>query len=435
MSKAFILKHFDPSAFVTPLNRSETRPLQWAHGATLAEDVIALVDIPPYDMATRDGWAVNSTNGVNRIIDTDRIVNGTVPMPLPSGHARWINTGGMIPLGCDAIIPANDPSDIAQAKIESNTGQFILHRGEERRHGEVILPRGTRLGVRECALLSEACVDEVKLRVTPRILIVSTGSEISTAGKNPIACRRNSNAVYFALLSEACVDEVKLRVTPRILIVSTGSEISTAGKNPIACRRNSNAVYLQTLFDVLGIEQSRIVRVADNIDAIATAISKYEGINFIVSIGGTGRGSHDLTRRAILAAGGTIDDKAPKDEKKAPPFIMAELDGIPIIGLPGNPLGSVMLTQRVLLPMLAQLYGLQLPHQEELLLPISETLTIESEGELCVAIEREGRKTFVRPVSKGRGNTRIFAIDAGTVHVAPDTLHAGDIVKVKRFFN
>ena len=388
MSKAFILKHFDPSAFVTPLNRSETRPLQWAHGATLAEDVIALVDIPPYDMATRDGWAVNSTNGVNRIIDTDRIVNGTVPMPLPSGHARWINTGGMIPLGCDAIIPANDPSDIAQAKIESDPGQFILHRGEERRHGEVILPRGTRLGVRECALLSEACVDEVKLRVTPRILIVSTGSEISTAGKNPIACRRNSNAVY-----------------------------------------------LQTLFDVLGIEQSRIVRVADNIDAIATAISKHEGINFIVSIGGTGRGSHDLTRRAILAAGGTIDDKAPKDEKKAPPFIMAELDGIPIIGLPGNPLGSVMLTQRVLLPMLAQLYGLQLPHQEELLLPISETLTIESEGELCVAIEREGRKTFVRPVSKGRGNTRIFAIDAGTVHVAPDTLHAGDIVKVKRFFN
>lgn len=388
MSKAFILKHFDPSAFVTPLNRSETRPLQWAHGATLAEDVIALVDIPPYDMATRDGWAVNSTNGVNRIIDTDRIVNGTVPMPLPSGHARWINTGGMIPLGCDAIIPANDPSDIAQAKIESNPGQFILHRGEERRHGEGILPRGTRLGVRECALLSEACVDEVKLRVTPRILIVSTGSEISTAGKNPIACRRNSNAVY-----------------------------------------------LQTLFDVLGIEQSRIVRVADNIDAIATAISKHEGINFIVSIGGTGRGSHDLTRRAILAAGGTINDKTPEDEKKAPPFIMAELDGIPIIGLPGNPLGSVMLTQRVLLPMLAQLYGLQLPHQEELLLPISETLTIESEGELCVAIEREGRKTFVRPVSKGRGNTRIFAIDAGTVHVTPDTLHAGDIVKVKRFFN
>ena len=155
----------------------------------------------------------------------------------------------------------------------------------------------------------------------------------------------------------------------------------------------------------------------------------------VISIGGTGRGSHDLTRQAILAAGGTIDDKAPKDEKKAPPFIMAELDGIPIIGLPGNPLGSVMLTQRVLLPMLAQLYGLQLPHQEELLLPISETLTIESEGELCVAIEREGRKTFVRPVSKGRGNTRIFAIDAGTVHVAPDTLHAGDIVKVKRFFN
>ena len=65
----------------------------------------------------------------------------------------------------------------------------------------------------------------------------------------------------------------------------------------------------------------------------------------------------------------------------------------------------------------------------------SETLTIETEGELCVVIEREGQKTVARPVSKGRGNTRIFSIDAGTVHVAPGMLHEGDIVKVKRFFN
>lgn len=78
--------------------------------------------------------------------------------------------------------------------------------------------------------------------------------------------------------------------------------------NPVACRRASNAMYLQALLDAAGIEQSRIVRLPDDEDEIARALERRDGIDLIVSIGGTGRGTHDLTRRAIAAAGGTVID-------------------------------------------------------------------------------------------------------------------------------
>lgn len=83
-----------------------------ARGATLAVDVVAASDIPPYDLAMRDGWAVSSLDD-HRDIDEVSLLNGTLPEPLKRGHARWINTGGMIPIGCDAVIAAASPDDRA----------------------------------------------------------------------------------------------------------------------------------------------------------------------------------------------------------------------------------------------------------------------------------------------------------------------------------
>ena len=75
----------------------------------------------------------------------------------------------------------------------------------------MILRKGTRLGVRETALLSEACIEEVQVSRTPRILILATGSEITMGPKNPVACRRASNAVYLqALLDAAGIEQSRI---------------------------------------------------------------------------------------------------------------------------------------------------------------------------------------------------------------------------------
>lgn len=231
-------------------------------------------------------------------------------------------------------------------------------------------------------------------------------------------------------------------VVALILILSTGSEITTSGKNPLACRRASNAVYLQALLEASGADPSPIVRVSDDVDEIALALTKREGLDLIVTIGGTGRGTRDLTRRAILAAGGRLDDEGqiPAETKSAPPFVTAEIDGIPLIGLPGNPLGAVMIMQRILLPMLGRDFGLVLPPVERLSLPLAldaeVEIEVDAEGELCVTIERneEGRLCAV-PVRKGNGGTRLFDLDAGAVRVAPGKLKAGEPVEVERFLN
>lgn len=367
--------------------QSATRPLEWARGATLAVDVVAASDIPPYDLAMRDGWAVSSLDD-HRDIEGVSLLNGTFPEPLKRGHARWINTGGMIPEGCDAVIAAASPDDRAAAQQSVASERHVLRRGADRRRGEVILRKGTRLGVRETALLSEACIEEVQVSRTPRILILATGSEITMGPKNPVACRRASNAMY-----------------------------------------------LQALLDAAGIEQSRIVRLPDDEDEIARALERRDGIDLIVSIGGTGRGTHDLTRRAIAAAGGTVIDGT-GDVKGAPPFVLADLGGTPLVGLPGNPLGAVMIIQRVLLPMLEEDFGLTLPRREVVEATLACDADIDAEGDLCVTLDRneEGR-LVATPVRKGSCRTRLFAVEAGTVSVKPGSLRAGETVTVERFFN
>ena len=396
MSEFFILKPFNPNRLSSSRLQMDSRPLAWARGATLAVDAAAASDIPPYDLAMRDGWAVSSAEGP-RDIESVSFLNGTLPDPLKPRSARWINTGGMIPLGCTAVIAATGPEDTNSAQDGVASERHVLRRGAERRRGEVILPKGTRLGVRETALLAEACIEEVQVLKPPKILILSTGSEITTSGKNPLACRRASNAVY-----------------------------------------------LQALLEAAGADPSPIVRVSDDVDEIARALTNREGLDLIVTIGGTGRGTRDLTRRAILAAGGRLDDvgQIPAEKSSAPPFVTAEIGGVPLIGLPGNPLGAVMIMQRILLPMLGRNFGLVLPPVERLSLPLAldaeadVEVEVDAEGELCVTIERneEGLLCAV-PVRKGNGGTRLFDVDAGAVRVVPGKLKAGALVEVERFLN
>ena len=350
MSEFFILKPFERKRLCYGRFQSATRPLEWARGATLAVDVVAASDIPPYDLAMRDGWAVSSLDD-HRDIDEVSLLNGTLPEPLKRGRARWINTGGMIPIGCDAVIAAASPDDRAAARQAVASERHVL-------------------GVRETALLSEACIEEVQVSRTPRILILATGSEITMGPKNPVACRRASNAVY-----------------------------------------------LQALLDAAGIEQSRIVRLPDDADEIARALERRVGIDLIVSIGGTGRGTHDLTRRAIAATGGTVIEGT-GDVKGAPPFVLADLGGTPLVGLPGNPL------------------GLTLPRREVVDATLACDADIDAEGDLCVTLDRneEGR-LVATPVRKGSCRTRLFAVEAGTVSVKPCCLRAGETVPVERFFN
>lgn len=117
-----------------------------ALGAEPQEDVFAPNDVPSYDLALRDGWAVNASEAGHRKVLDDIVENGRTPPDLPPMSAIWVNTGGPIPKGVTAIIPSADRSDLADAQKAAEPENGIMRRGAEWCVGDLLLKSGVRIG-------------------------------------------------------------------------------------------------------------------------------------------------------------------------------------------------------------------------------------------------------------------------------------------------
>ena len=353
-----------------------------ALGAELQEDVFAPNDVPSYDLALRDGWAVNaSESGPRKVLD-EVVENGRTPPDLPPMSAIWVNTGGPIPKGVNAIIPSAARTDLADAQKAAEPEKGIMRRGAEWRVGDLLLKSGVRIGAAETALLFEAGMDVVKARSLASVGIIATGSEL-----RDFVCRAEGPT-----------------------------------------RVSSDAAYLRSLLLDAGIR---------DVWAIAAALTGLAvRSDVLIMIGGTGRGSKDLTRRAILEAGGKLLDSQEADRCSggASPFIAGELDGRPVIGLPGNPLAAMMIAQRVVLPLIAARSGIELP-EKAVRATFSGNIPAGKTGELCVSLSTCGGSRIARAVQKGTGSVLLLRDAAGVVKVGQDGIKAGDKVDVICFIN
>ena len=362
-----------------------------ALGAELQEDVFAPNDVPSYDLALRDGWAVNaSESGPRKVLD-EAVENGRTPPDLPPMSAIWVNTGGPIPKGVNAIIPSAARSDLADAQKGAEPEKGIMRRGAEWRVGDLLLKSGVRIGAAETALLFEAGMDVVKARSLASVGIIATGSE-----RRDFVCRADGPT-----------------------------------------RVSSDAAYLRSLLLDAGIRDVWARSAADDSEAIAAALTGLAvRSDVLITIGGTGRGSKDLTRRAILEAGGKLLDSQEADRCSggASPFIAGELDGRPVIGLPGNPLAAMMIAQRVVLPLIAARSGIEL-HEKAVRATFSGNIPAGKPGELCVSLGTSGGTRIARAVQKGTGSVLLLRDAAGVVKVGKDGINAGDEVEVICFIN
>ena len=362
-----------------------------ALGAELQEDVFAPNDVPSYDLALRDGWAVNASEAGHRKVLDDVVENGRTPPDLPPMSAIWVNTGGPIPKGVTAIIPSADRSDLADAQKAAEPENGIMRRGAEWCVGDLLLKSGVRIGAAETALLFEAGMDVVKARSLASVGIIATGSEL-----RDFVCRAEGPT-----------------------------------------RVSSDAAYLRSLLLDAGIRDVWARSAADDSAAIAAALTGLAvRSDVLITIGGTGRGSKDLTRRAILEAGGKLLDSQEADRCSggARPFIAVELDGRPVIGLPGNPLAAMMIAQRVVLPLIAARSGIAL-HEKVVRAAFSGNIPAGKTGELCVSLCGCGDARIARAVQKGTGSVLLLRDAAGVVKVGKDGIKAGDEVDVICFIN
>ena len=297
-----------------PLTASETVDTLNANGRVLASAVQSMIDVPPMDNTSMDGYAMRSADvpapGV-RLKVTQRIPAGYVGEALAPGTAARIFTGAMIPAGADAVVMQEQCSAEKTAEGEFVTvnhapaaGEWVRRRGDDIRAGSTILPAGTRLTPQACGLAASVGMQQLTVARRLKVAVFFTGDELAMPGE-PL----KPGAIY-----------------------------------------NSNRFMLRGLIESLGCTLSDFGIVRDTLEETrATLRQAAREHDLIITTGGVSVGEEDHVRPAVEAEG-RIDlwQIAIKPGKplahgrvRRGDALMATTGGeADFIGLPGNPVSA-----------------------------------------------------------------------------------------------
>jgi molybdopterin molybdotransferase len=209
-------------AAVRPLGH-ERVAVDDALGRVLAEDVVAGLDLPPFDSSAMDGFALVAGDGGELPVVGESQAGAPWDGELQAGHAVRISTGAVIPAGADAVVPiervellgadAGGGADGARIRVpETSPGAHIRRAGEDLHRGDVVLRAGAEVGPAEAGMLAAlGCADAAVAR-RPRLAIVATGDELVPAGQ-PLAPGQihDSNATALGALARRAGADVVAR--------------------------------------------------------------------------------------------------------------------------------------------------------------------------------------------------------------------------------
>ena len=308
-------------AGVNPLEE-EIVALDQAFHRVLARDVAALRTQPPQAMSAMDGYAVRAGD-VARLPTTLAVI-GTAAAGHPfagaiaSGQAVRIFTGAPLPVGADAIViqentvpePAGSgPSTVSVREGRADPGH-VRPTGFDFRAGEVLLDAGRRLGPRELSLAAAMGHANLPVRRRPRVAILSTGDELRLPGSRP-------------------------------------------GPGQIIA---SNHLGIAALAEAAGA-QSRFIGIArDTRESLEEHFALADGADIIVTIGGASVGDHDLVG-PVLRARGMVLSFWKINMRPGKPLMFGRLGASRVLGLPGNPVSSLVCARVYLVPLLRALLG------------------------------------------------------------------------------
>ncbi|QCU78286.1 molybdopterin molybdotransferase MoeA [Citricoccus sp. SGAir0253] len=197
--------HRDRVLATVPVLPAETLPLDRAPGRTLAAPAVAALDLPPWDNSAMDGYAVRSRDTVDaaagvpvRLEVVAELPAGTAEDPaLGPGRAARIMTGAPMPTAADAVVPLEDTvgwdpaaptaGTAAPAHVDldrpATAGRHVRRRGEDVRAGDRVAAAGEALTAHRLSAVAAAGVAEVAVHRAPRVVVVSTGSELVAPGR------------------------------------------------------------------------------------------------------------------------------------------------------------------------------------------------------------------------------------------------------------
>jgi len=309
-----------------PVSEVESVPMQAALGRVLAKDVVSLVDVPPLDNTSMDGYAVRTADTQNPgsvLKIAQRIPAGSVGTELLAGTAARIFTGAPVPLGADAVVMQEDCStpeglaDQVQVNIAPAFGQWIRRRGEDLSAGNVALSAGCVLRPQELGVAASAGLTHLPVKRRVRVAAFFTGDELSLPGE-PL----KPGGIY-----------------------------------------NSNRDTLLACIKALGCDATDLGIVPDRLDATRAALRQAsQDHDLIITSGGVSVGEEDHIKPAVSAEGELNLWQIAIKPGKPLAFGSVRRESNPgtstwFIGLPGNPVSSFVTFLLFVRPFILKLQG------------------------------------------------------------------------------
>ncbi len=315
---------------------AERVPLEAARGRVLGEPVTAAEDLPSFANSAMDGYAVRAADvaGASETSPVRLPVAADIPAGAPLGRlepgtAHRIMTGAPVPSGADAVVEveATDGGTQEVTIREARTaGSFVRAAGGDVTAGAVVLDAGAVLGAAQIGLLAALGSAEVVVRRRPRVLVCSTGSEL-TADPDP-------------------------------------------GAGQI---RDSNSLMLATAVADAGGEPVRRLWAADDVPAfLATLDRELAGVDLLITSGGVSAGAYEVVKDALAPRGVTFTKVA---MQPGMPQGAGTYAGVPVVCLPGNPVSALVSFEVFVRPALRAAAGHPRPERPVVTATLTEAVT------------------------------------------------------------
>ncbi|MFB6154137.1 MAG: molybdopterin biosynthesis protein [Halodesulfurarchaeum sp.] len=382
----------------------EQVPLAECGGRVLAERVDAAIDVPGFDRAGMDGYAVRARDTFKaderdpiELSVVGAVHAGEAPaVEVDDGEAAIISTGAVLPDGADAVVPVERTEDREErVAIQASVapGDSVMAAGADIAAGERALGPGTHLTAREIGLLSALGIEAVPVRGRPRVGIISTGDELVRPGEQLDHDRGQIYDVNTATIARA---------------------VTESGGEPVT-------------YPHVGDDREEMERL------LTEAAEECE---LVLSSGSTSASAVDVVYRVIEERGELLLHGV--SVKPGKPMLVGRLGGAAYVGLPGFPVSALTIFRTFVAPRIREAAGLPEPRTAT----VSGQMAVRerySEGRtrfLPVGLVADAAgDTLVYPVDKGSGATTSLVEADGFVEVDADTeyLAAGEPVSVQLF--
>jgi molybdopterin molybdotransferase len=380
-----------------PIERTERVSLMLAAGRVIAESAESVLDVPPFDRAAMDGYAVvaEDTFGAGpydprTLVCIEKVYTGQLPTrTIERGQCTEIATGAPMPAGADAVVMVEETERADAEHVRVLTPvyprQNVGRRAADIVKGQPLLARGDVLNASRIGALAATGVGDVEVYAKPRIAILSTGNEVVDPGQ-PLG----PGQIY-----------------------------------------DINKFTLSTIIEAHGGVSVVLPTAPDNVDDLSAAVGASASADMLVFSGGSSVGERDLIMDVLHRMGEVIFHGIAV--KPGKPTVFGRIEGRPVLGMPGYPTSCLSNAYMLLVPALRRMARLPEYRPQTITLPLARRI-VSTTGRHQFYTVRVVEGTAV-PAFKASGDITSMSQADGYIEIPAQTdiVEAGERVDVKLF--